>query len=308
MLNFSLSLAFLIFCETCFAELTNKTQLQRYGTYGYLSHPKKNHTVCRCQGCWGYLSRPMLLISILFFEISGMETDSAYEQKLMPDGKLNIDGYICCFDVSRVEQRSLEHQVDFVSHLLTGAIKTKKPVVLVTTKNDEADERYVKEAEKLASRRENKTNIPLIGTSAHENVNVEQAFMVLAHMIDKSKTRPKITAVHEAFKQRREILDVATEAYKSLLRTNVQDPKATWNITRKKLEKESDFGHYVDLFGSDSAKKLFRQHTKYLRDEQIRMREQHFIKRLPDVLQHFLPDLPTIADRYDCFSKEKLVY
>ena len=32
----------------------------------------------------------------------GMETDSSYEQKVMPDGHLNIDGFLCCYDVSQV--------------------------------------------------------------------------------------------------------------------------------------------------------------------------------------------------------------
>ncbi|OWF54503.1 Rho GTPase-activating protein 190 [Mizuhopecten yessoensis] len=228
----------------------------------------------------------------------GMETDSAYEQKLMPEGKLNIDGFICCFDVSQVQQRSLEQQVEFVTLLLNGAIKTKKPVVMVTTKTDEANDRYVKEVERLLSKREYKNNIPLVGTSAHENVNVEQAFLTLAHMIDKTKTRPKIVQFTEAVRQRKELLDVATEAYRSLLRNNVIDPKAVWAPSRKKLEKESDFLHYIEHFGTDSARKLFRLHIKHLCDEQIRRRESHYLQKLPDVLQHFFPDLNTITESW----------
>lgn len=229
-----------------------------------------------------------------------METDSTYEQKIIPEGKLSIDGFICCFDVSSVQQRSLEQQVDFVTHLLNGVVKNKKPVVLVTTKNDEADERYVKEAEKIVAKKEYKNNIPLVGTSAHENVNIELAFMTLAHLIDKTKTKPKVIPFTEAVKQRKEILDVATEAYKSLLRLQVTDVKVTWASSRRKLEKESDFGHYVDLFGTDSAKRLFRRHIYNLREEQIKRREQGFLKNLPEALNHFLPDLVTINDRLDC--------
>lgn len=33
---------------------------------------------------------------------AGMETDNSYEQKLMPEGRLIIDGFLCCFDVSMV--------------------------------------------------------------------------------------------------------------------------------------------------------------------------------------------------------------
>lgn len=230
-----------------------------------------------------------------------METDSSYEQKLMPEGKLAIDGFICCFDVSSVQQRLFEQQVDFVTHLLSGAIKTKKPVVLATTKSDEATDIHsaTKEVERLLTMRKeySKVNIPVIGTSAHENVNVELAFMTLAHLIDKTKTRPKIISFADATKQRKELLDVATDAYSSLLKLHVTDPKSVWSVCRKKLEKESDFVHYVDHFGTEMARRIFRKHTKYLQDELIRRRESLFLYKLPDVLQHFLPDLMTIDDR-----------
>jgi len=71
-------------------------------------------------------------------------------------------------------------------------MKTKKPVVLVTTKNDEANEVYVKEAERLLQRKEFKGALPLVETSAHENINVDQAFITLAQLIDRTKGRPKV--------------------------------------------------------------------------------------------------------------------
>lgn len=226
-----------------------------------------------------------------------METDSAYEQKLMPEGKLNIDGFICCFDVSKVSQTTMVHQVDFVIALLNAAMKTKKPIVLVTTKNDDADKRYLQEVAKIAARKDYKGNIPIVETSAHKNVNVEQAFLVLAHMMDKNKRRPIITPYIDAFKQRQEIEEVAIEAYKNLLRIHVTDPKAVFKSYLRKLEKEPDFNHYVELLGTENAKKLFRQHARQLREDQIRKREQIFSTRLPDLIQRFLPDLETIGNR-----------
>lgn len=41
----------------------------------------------------------------------GIETD--FEQKPMPEGKLTIDGFLICFDVSQVEKRAIEDQVNF---------------------------------------------------------------------------------------------------------------------------------------------------------------------------------------------------
>lgn len=226
-----------------------------------------------------------------------METDSAYEQKLMPDGKMNIDGILCCFDVSRVPERSIEKQVEFCSILLTNAMKTKKPVVLVTTKNDNMEVEYVREAEKLLTKKEFKNSIPMVETSAQENVNIETAFLLLAHMMDKSKTRIKVAPFFEAMKARKEILEVALEAYRNLLRNKITDSKTSSASARKKLEKESDYQHFVDLFGSEKAKLLVKKHLRQLRDELVKQRTQVFMGQLPKVLNHFLPDLETIGDR-----------
>ncbi|XP_064602991.1 rho GTPase-activating protein 35-like isoform X2 [Liolophura sinensis] len=227
----------------------------------------------------------------------GIETDSTYEQKLMPEGRLNVDGFLCVFDVSVVQQRPLERQVEFITNMMANVIKTKKPIVMVTTKNDDADERYCKEVEKLCGRKEFRGNVPLVETSAHNNVNVELAFMTLAHLIDKTKTRTKNVPYADAARARKEILDVAVEAYRNLLRSHVIEAKSVWATWRKKFETKPDYIHYVELFGTDKARKLFRQHCNALREDQVRKREQHFLSRLPDILQRFLPSLDVISDR-----------
>lgn len=61
---------------------------------------------------------------------AGIEKE--YEQKVLPDGKINIDGFLCLFDVSVVPSRSLEKQVEVVTAILNNLIKTKKPVILVS--------------------------------------------------------------------------------------------------------------------------------------------------------------------------------
>lgn len=66
--------------------------------------------------------------------------EKEYEQKVLSEGRLNIDGFICVFDVSPVPNRSVEKQVEFIHNILLSLLKSKKPVLLVTTKNDEANE------------------------------------------------------------------------------------------------------------------------------------------------------------------------
>lgn len=94
--------------------------------------------------------------------------------------------------MSVVPNRSIEKQIDIVANILNNLVKTKKPVILVTTKNDDANEQYVKEAEKLIMRKEYKSSIIMVETSAHENINVDLAFMTIAQLVDKSKLRNKV--------------------------------------------------------------------------------------------------------------------
>lgn len=228
-----------------------------------------------------------------------METESVYyEQKLMPDGKLGIDGILCCFDISKVADRSLDKQIEFCGVLLNNAMKSKKPIVLATTKTDAVASDYTREVEKLLTRKEFKSSIPIVETSAHENVNVEAAFLLLGHMMmDKAKARTKVIPFIEASKAKREVMEVAKEAFRNLLRNKITDSKINWVSARKKLEKEPDYQHFVDLFGTDQARILVRKHTRHLRDELVKHKQNLFLKRLPDVLSHFLPDLETIGDR-----------
>ena len=106
----------------------------------------------------------------------GLEKE--FDQRLMPDGRVNIDGFICVFDVSLVPNRTLEKQVETTAQILNSLLKTKKPVVLATTKNDEGNDIFIREAERLLSRKEYKGIIPLVETSSHENINVDQAFFL----------------------------------------------------------------------------------------------------------------------------------
>ncbi|XP_059469348.1 rho GTPase-activating protein 190 isoform X15 [Neocloeon triangulifer] len=222
--------------------------------------------------------------------------EKEYEQKVLPDGRFSVDGFVCALDVSTVPSRSIEKQVEYISGILNNLMKTKKPVVLVTTKNDEANELYVKEAERLVQRKEFKGALLMIETSAHENINVDQAFIALAQLIDRSKGRPKIVPFHEAARMRKEQLDMATEGFQRLIRNQVQDYHCVWSHTSKKLSGHPDFINFVALLGIDSAQRQFRRHVKRLKDEQLSARLNNYMDMLPEILQEMVPDLNTLHD------------
>ena len=275
------------------------------------------------------ISSPIIQ-SIVQFAIVGIEKE--YEQKVMPDGKMNIDGFVCLFDVSMVPSRPVEKQVDFLMAILTNLMKSKKPIVLATTKNDEAFDGFVREAERLVSRKEFKGSnrklvadvveiffisklvfifgklsgsIALVETSAHENVNVDLAFLVLAQMVDKAKNRMRIVPFAEAARARKDILDIATEAYQRLVRAHVQDFRALWSSTAKKLAASQDYVHYVELFGQDDALRLFRRHVKKLKDEHMSRKIKGYMDTLPGILGELFCDLPSLGDAADDWESIK---
>ena len=89
-------------------------------------------------------------------------------------------------------------QVRFVSSCYHYIAKTKKPVLLALTKVDEAVPAYCKEAEKFAATAGGKrgAGIPVIETSASENINVTHTFQYLAQMIDKTRSKPKTVSIY----------------------------------------------------------------------------------------------------------------
>merc|ERR1740128_1309688 len=72
----------------------------------------------------------------------GLEQE--FNEQLLPEGRSNIDAFICVFDVSLVPNRTLEKQVETTAQILNSLLRTKKPVVLVTTKNEEGNEIFVR--------------------------------------------------------------------------------------------------------------------------------------------------------------------
>ena len=164
---------------------------------------------------------------ILLLIVSGLEHE--FEQKLLPDGRISIDGFICVYDVSVVAQRPMSKQPEYVLLILAQLAKTKKPIVLATTKNDELVRTHANEAEHLLSRKELRGAGPIlvVETSANLNVNVDLAFMTLAHLIERvnsgvtSKLRQRPVTYSEALRTRQEQLEAATNAYNTVISCQV---------------------------------------------------------------------------------------
>ncbi|KAG6464646.1 hypothetical protein O3G_MSEX014644, partial [Manduca sexta] len=182
-------------------------------------------------------------------------------------------------------------QNEIIATILQNILKLKKPVVLVTTKNDEASELGVREAERLVQRKEFKGCIPLVETSSHDNVNVDHAFFLLAQMVDKSKARIKVANYAEALRIRRETLDFVTEAFTQLIRIHVEDHKEMWSAASKRLCHYPEWIKFVQQFGNDGTQVVFRRHIRRLKEERSAKKLRKQLAKLPQVLSRL--QLPT---------------
>ncbi|XP_052865905.1 rho GTPase-activating protein 190 [Anopheles cruzii] len=225
-----------------------------------------------------------------------------YEEVVLPEGRFLVDGFVCVFDVSVVPNRTVEKQIEFVTQIIGNVLKNKKPIVLVTTKNDDASELYVREAEKICSRKEYKGQILLVETSAHESINIDLAFVVLAQMIDKAKQRSKIPSYVEAARQRTDLLNASTEYVTRLIRNQITDHRSIWSSSSKKLSNHREWSDFLELFGQEAGQRIFRRHLKKLREDYQAKKLQSYVDSFTCVLQELLPDINSINLELDSFG------
>nr|XP_032800297.1 rho GTPase-activating protein 5-like [Petromyzon marinus] len=221
----------------------------------------------------------------------GVEQD--FEQYPMPDGKLHIDGFLACFDVSVSAQRTLRDQLRFLEELVSQLVKLKKPILLVATKCDVLDEQHLKELRAFAS--EKKVRLPIVETSASDNVNVSAAFLTLAQMIDKPKGKPKLVPFEKAAKQVKEHHQSAIKDYNSRLTKIVTDYRVTWQVTGKQLDDCPEYVQLVDLLGANRAESYFREHITRLKAAHIEGKVAQYISSLPDAFNSMSPDITDIV-------------
>uniref|UniRef100_A0A3B3Y5B6 Rho GTPase-activating protein 35 n=1 Tax=Poecilia mexicana TaxID=48701 RepID=A0A3B3Y5B6_9TELE len=219
----------------------------------------------------------------------GLEQD--FEQKQMPEGKLQVDGFLLCVDVSRGMNRNFDDQLKFVTNLYGQLSKTKKPIVLVLTKCDEGVERYIKDAHTFAI---TKKSLPVVETSARSNINVDLAFLTLVQLIDKGRGKPKIIPYFEALKLQSQQIASAKDRYEWLINRIVKNHNETWLNASRRMNNSPEYKEYVFLEGTAKCKKLFQQHVYRLKQEHIERRRRIYLSTLPLALSSLVPDLDEI--------------
>ena len=227
-----------------------------------------------------------------------------YYQVRMPekDGKFIVDGFLCVYDVSQniAEQTSkIQAQENLLSTALNGINKSKKPVIVVATKCDDVDDSLLSQAHKFVHSR--KISVPLIETSAFENINVDLGFAILAQMVEsKGRFRLKIIHFSEGVTAKKEILLKASEKYQSFVRSVITDLESviSWRQFKNSHKANDDLNRYIYIAGSSQAERVFNKQVLKIKQHYEEKKLNEYLSVLPDTLDELLPTLQTI-ESYD---------
>ncbi|XP_030848956.1 rho GTPase-activating protein 35 isoform X14 [Strongylocentrotus purpuratus] len=218
----------------------------------------------------------------------GDETN--FTQKILPDGKFPVDGFLIIYDVSRSPGH--EKQLEWLTKLQGQLHKAKRPVVVVATKYDEAWDQYVRDAKAFAA----KIKAPLIETSSQEGVNVDLAFAMIASKIDK-RSGPREVPFPSANEARQKVITKAVDEYEQMLKKEVVNYHDLWTSRKKQYQNRDVFRKVVELIGTKNAKNYFTRHTQRLRQNHQQNKMKLYLGRLPDALESIFPDLNSISGR-----------
>lgn len=219
----------------------------------------------------------------------GLEQD--FDQKQMPDGKLNIDGFVLCIDVSKGCNRKFDDQMKFVNSLYSQIAKTKKPIIVAATKCDECVDQHLRDLQAYVA---SKKNLLIIETSARANVNVELCFNSLIQQLDKTRGKPKTVPYLEAYKIQRQLVASVTDRFEKLIVQAVRDYHMTWKAVTNNLKGQADYEEFITLEGSKKARNMFTKHITQLKQEHIRKRREEYLTTLPKTLNNMLNNLDEV--------------
>lgn len=172
-------------------------------------------------------------------------------------------GFIIACDVS-VKPPKFEAHLAATEQIAHRLFKDSKlPFIVAATKRDSADSYSLQKLYEWAS----KKKIPVIETSAKENINVRPAFMYIVSKIFKSaKLGCTITSYADAVGT--SLLETGTirQHFKSFLGTRVR----TSNFMLSSIEDSPEYIETVNILGKYGADEMYALHLLSIRDTEVR--------------------------------------
>ncbi|CAM4768497.1 unnamed protein product [Rotaria magnacalcarata] len=208
--------------------------------------------------------------------------DSDYPQiKTFPKDKITIDAFLCIHDLSSTRQIS---ELLFLLHAL---YKTRRPVIIITTKNDLIDNQSDLALQFEQSIRHSSSsdshfllNTPIIHTSSNEHINIQGVLELALYACDEpmllsSKKSSNATAqmskyipssYKDAYTNEQSLKHVIQAEYKTLLTRHVSDHQlGSWMKFYTTWEHHTSIKNFIDMFGKQQAEHLYDEHIDELK-------------------------------------------
>ena len=172
-------------------------------------------------------------------------------------------GFIVVFDVSLAE-REIEMQCKRVEPILEQLCKAKRKVVIAATKRDTYKIMALQRAHEL----EKKFHVPLVETSANENLNVEEVFRVLAKQIlgrGASSLSDQVQGYDEAARNNLYMRGSVKRSFKNFIKKKCLDYEERLD-SAKSLDAYKECAHWI---GDHQTGSIFLHHQLELYNARI---------------------------------------
>ncbi|CAF4603583.1 unnamed protein product [Rotaria sp. Silwood1] len=241
------------------------------------------------------------------------QNDSDYPQiKTFPKDKITIDVFLCIHDLS------LSKQTSELLFLLHSLFKTRRPVLIITTKNDLIENQsdcalQFEQSIRRSSSNDSQLllNIPIIHTSANEHVNIQAVLELALYACDepillssssRKSSHSNILMIKyipptykDAYRNEQSLKHVIQTEYKTLLTRHVLDFRlGSWIKFYTNWQHHTSIQTFIDMFGKQQAERLYDEHI----DELIRISRQKLIdERLIPIVELLVTDQKTKLSR-----------
>lgn len=252
----------------------------------------KRATVTKLQspGKIMYINRDQVALQSEFPEI---------QMDPLTNGKIQVDGFICIYDVSRNLAKKPNHseiQEDVLSSLLINISKAKRPVVVVATKCDDTTEQLLYRAHQFVHSK--KVVTPLVESSADNFVNIDLGLHILYQLADTKIRgyRTKLISYQDGLNQRNELISKLKEEYLGLIKFSSSTSRLlmSWREFEKLNKENLVFKNFVNLCGTQNASKIFVEQAKRVKQHYEDKKLNEYLIKLPEALDELLPTIQSI--------------
>lgn len=217
------------------------------------------------------------------------ELDVSSDTQQYPSKKLNKlpKGYMVILDVSQIEDM-FDAQLKRTEQILDYLTKHKQKFIIVASKRDNSCPNSMRRAQELKK----KYHTILVETSAGGNINVRDAFRLLAHkVLKKPDISDSIKSFEEAQQNALNARTYAKRAFKEFLEEQVVDPKEQLHH----MNESSEFRECKKLTGKFDTGWLFATHIVQLYNEEYSSNETNQTVSRREYLEQIVKERPDLS-------------